>query len=42
MIDASVEVLHADASVGAVPVEVAGRTIALGTSVARFIWVEPE
>ena len=40
-IDASVEVVRADASVGALPVEVGGRTIALGTSVARFIWVEP-
>ena len=41
-IDAPVQVAEADASVGALPVEVGGRTIALGTSVAGLIWVEPE
>ena len=38
---APLSVSPADASVGALPVEVAGRTRPIGSDVARLIWVEP-
>jgi DtxR family Mn-dependent transcriptional regulator len=37
---AHVRIADGDTGAGALPVEVAGRTMALGTAVARLIWVE--
>lgn len=39
---ARIRLAPADRSVGALPVEVGGRTRPIGTEVARLIWVEPE
>lgn len=39
---ARINVAEADASVQAIPVEVAGTTRPIGTGVGRLIWVEPE